>query len=211
MNSNRKGFTLIELLIVIGLSGFIYMTLFTLHFQVKKLAADQVRNSGQSTAIMDLAAVFSADLANLVFEKHNTRQVFFTDKEVHGGKRFDAFVFPSGSLYSNPYVFQARSFMVSYCVEPDARSGDYILYRAEDLFIDAKNLFQGIPVPMVSLVDEFRVLGSNNGIDYEEGWDFRIRRMIPRYVRMIIRYRENKDSYEVKEYSVDVRPPILWN
>ena len=211
MNSRRKGFTLIELLIVIGLSGFIYMTLFTLHFQVKKLAVNQIRNSGQSTAIIDLGAVFSADLANLVFEKHNLRQVFFTNKELNGGKRFDAFVFPSGSLYANPYLFQARSFMVSYFVEQNDRNGDYTLYRAEDFLIDAKNLFQGIPVPMVHFVDEFRVLGSNNGIDYEEGWDFKLRRMIPRYVRMIIRYRESKDAYEVKEYSVDVRPPILWN
>ncbi|MBL8035191.1 MAG: type II secretion system protein [Leptospiraceae bacterium] len=210
MNS-RRGFTLIELLIVIGLAGFIFTTLMGVYLQVKKLSYDQVRVANQSAAVIDLGTALTYDLSNLIFEKYNVRQLFTVEKELHGGKRFDAFVFPSAALNSNPSVLQARSFMVSYFVERDLQGPDYTLYRAEDMYIDPRNPFRGVAVPMLKYVDEFRVEGSNNGVDYEETWDFKTRRQMPRYVRAVIRYRPSEVSNEVQEYIVDVRPPILWN
>lgn len=207
----RAGFTLIELLIVIGLSGFIFTALMGVYLQVKKLTTDQSRTSSQSTAVIDLGVCISYDLANLIFERYNTRQVFTVEKELHGGKRFDAFVFPSGALNASPSVLQARSFMVSYFVERDPKGQDYILYRAEDMFIDHKNPFRGVPVPMLKYVEDFKVEGSNNGVDYEETWDFKTRRVMPRYVRISVKYRPKESSTEIAEYTLEVRPPILWN
>lgn len=209
--TKRKGFTLIELLIVIGLSGFIFTTLIGVYMQIKKLTTDQARASSQSTAVIDLGVCISYDLANLIFEKYNVRQVFTVEKELHGGKRFDAFVFPSGALNASPSVLQARSFMVSYFVERNPRGQDYTLYRAEDMFIDYKNPFRGVPVPMLKFVEDFKVEGSNNGVDYEETWDYRTRRVMPRYVKISIKYRPSENSNEISEYTLEVRPPILWN
>jgi prepilin-type N-terminal cleavage/methylation domain-containing protein len=207
----RRGFTLVELLIVIGLAGFIFTTLMAVYMQVKKLSYDQTRVSSQSSAVIELGVAISYDLENLIFEKYNVRQVFSVEKELHGGRRFDAFVFPSAALNANPSVLQARSFMVSYFVERNPNGPDYTLYRAEDMYIDYKNLFRGVAVPMLKYVDEFKVEGSNNGIDYEETWDYKTRRQIPRYIKMTIRYRPSELSNEISEYIVDVRPPILWN
>jgi prepilin-type N-terminal cleavage/methylation domain-containing protein len=207
----RRGFTLVELLIVIGLAGFIFTTLMAVYMQVKKLTYDQTRVSSQSAAVIDLGVAISYDLANLIYEKYNVRQVFLVEKELHGGRRFDALVFPSAALNANPSVLQARSFMISYFVERSKTGQEYILYRAEDMFIDPRNLFRGVAVPMLGFVDEFRVECSNNGIDYEESWDYKTRRQMPRYIRAVIRYRPSETSNEISEYVVDVRPPILWN
>jgi len=207
----RRGFTLVELLIVIGLSGFIFTTLMAVYMQVKKLSYDQTRVASQSAAVIDFGVAISYDLENLIFEKYNVRQVFSVEKELHGGRRFDAFVFPSAALNANPSVLQARSFMVSYFVERNPNGQDYTLYRAEDMFIDYKNPFRGVAVPMLKFVDEFKVEGSNNGVDYEETWDYKTRRQIPRYIKITIRYRPSEFSNEISEYVVDVRPPILWN
>lgn len=207
----RRGFTLVELLIVIGLSGFIFTTLMAVYMQVKKLSYDQTRVSSQSSAVIDLGVAISYDLENLIFEKYNVRQVFTVEKELHGGRRFDAFVFPSAALNANPSVLQARSFMVSYFVERSPTGLDYTLYRSEDMFIDYRNPFRGVAVPMLKFVDEFKVEGSNNGVDYEETWDYKTRRQIPRYIRITIKYRPSETSNEISEYVVDVRPPILWN
>jgi len=207
----RRGFTLVELLIVIGLSGFIFTTLMAVYMQVKKLSYDQTRVSSQSSAVIDLGVAISYDLENLIFEKYNVRQVFTVEKELHGGRRFDAFVFPSAALNANPSVLQARSFMVSYFVERSATGLDYTLYRSEDMFIDYKNPFRGVAVPLLRFIDEFKVEGSNNGVDYEETWDYKTRRQIPRYIRITIKYRPSETSNEISEYVVDVRPPILWN
>lgn len=206
-----RGFTLVELLIVIGLAGFIFTTLMAVYFQVKKLTYEQTRVSSQSTAAIEFGTAISYDLANLIFEKYNVRQVFLIEKELHGGKRFDSFVFPSAALHANPSVLQARSFMVSYFVERDKDGQNYTLYRAEDMYIDYRNLYRGVAVPMVRLVDEFKVEGSNNGVDFEEGWDYRSRRQIPRYIRVTLRYRVSELSNEVSQHVVEVRPPILWN
>ncbi|HRP69258.1 MAG TPA: prepilin-type N-terminal cleavage/methylation domain-containing protein [Turneriella sp.] len=207
----RRGFTLVELLIVIGLTGFIFTTLMAVYMQVKKLSYEQTRVSSQSAAVIDFGVAISYDLENLIFEKFNQRQIFNVTKELHGGHRFDAFAFPSASLNANPSVLQARSFMVSYFVEPDKNGQDYILYRTEDMYIDARNPFRGVPVPIVRFVTEFRVEGSNNGVDYEESWDFKTRRQVPRYIKITLRYRPTENSTEENEYVVDVRPPILWN
>jgi len=207
----RAGFTLIELLIVIGLAGFIFTTLMGLYLQVKKLTAEQTRVSSQSAAVIDVGIAISYDLANLIFEKYNVRQIFLVEKELHGGKRFDAFVFPSAALNANPSVLQARSFMVAYFVERSPGGQDYTLYRSEDMFIDPRNLYRGVAVPVLNFIEEFRVEGSNNGVDYEESWDFKSRRQMPRYIKATIKYRPSQASTEVSEYVVDVRPPILWN
>lgn len=209
--SQRKGFTLVELLIVIGLAGFIFTTLMGVYMQVKKLTYDQTRVSSQSAAVIDVGVCMSYDLANLIFEKSNVRQVFTVEKELHGGKRFDAFVFPSAALNASPSVLQARSFMVSYFVERNSKDQNYTLYRAEDMFIDHKNPFRGVPVPMLNFVEEFKVEGSNNGVDYEETWDYKTRRSMPRYVKISIRYRPTEASNEVSDYVFEVRPPITWN
>lgn len=209
--STRAGFTLIELLIVIALTGFIFTTLMALYMQVKKVAYEQTRVSNQSAAVIDLGQAISYDLANLIYEKYNTKQVFQVEKELNGGKQFDAFVFPSAALNANPTVLQARSFMISYFVERDPTGPDYTLYRAEDMYVDYRNLYRGVAVPMLKYIDEFRVEGSNNGVDYEGGWDYKVRRQLPRYVKATIRYRQSESSYEVSEYVVEVRPPILWN
>jgi prepilin-type N-terminal cleavage/methylation domain-containing protein len=206
-----RGFTLIELLIVIALAGFIFTTLMAVYLQIKKLTYEQTRVSNQSTAAIEFGSAISYDLANLIFEKYNIRQVFLVEKELLGGKRFDAFVFPSAALHANPSVLQARSFMVSYFVEPDADGQNYTLYRAEDMYVDYRNLFRGVPVPMVRLVEEFKVECSNNGVDFEESWDYKSRRQVPRYVRITVRYRKSPETNEVSEYVTEVRPPILWN
>lgn len=207
----RAGFTLIELLIVIGLAGFIFTTLMGVYMQVKKFTSEQTRVSSQSAAVIDVGIAISYDLANLIFEKYNVRQIFLVEKELHGGKRFDAFVFPSAALNANPSVLQARSFMVAYFVERSLNGQDYTLYRSEDMFIDHKNLYRGIAVPVLNFIEEFRVEGSNNGVDYEESWDFKSRRQMPRYIRATLKYRPSQTSTEINEYIVDVRPPILWN
>ena len=201
---NERGFTLVELLIVIGLSGFIFTTLMAVYLQVKKLAYEQTRVSNQSAAVIEFGTAISYDLANLIFEKYNVRQVFQVEKELHGGKRFDAFVFPSAALYANPSVLQARSFMVSYFVERDKDGQNYTLYRAEDMYVDYRNLYRGVAVPMVKLVDEFKVEGSNNGVDYEESWDYKSRRQVPRYVRITVRYRVSENSNEISEYATEI-------
>jgi prepilin-type N-terminal cleavage/methylation domain-containing protein len=208
---HRAGFTLIEMLIVIGLAGFIFTTLMGVYMQVKKVTTQQTRASSQSSAVIDLGVAISYDLANLIFEKYNVRQIFLVEKELHGGKRFDAFVFPSAALNANPSVLQARSFMVSYFVERNPEGQDYTLYRAEDMFIDYKNLYRGVAVPLLNYIEEFRVEGSNNGVDYEESWDYKSRRQVPRYIRATIKYRPSQSSTDISEYIVDVRPPILWN
>ncbi|MCS6972376.1 MAG: type II secretion system GspH family protein [Turneriella sp.] len=208
---SQRGFTLVELLIVIGLSGFIFVTLMAIYLQVKKLTYEQTRVASQSAAVIDFGVAISYDLANLIFEKYNTRQVFLIERELHGGKRFDAFVFPSAALYSNPSVLQSRSFMVAYFVERDRDGRNYTLYRSEDMFVDPRNLYRGVPVPMVRFVEEFKVEGSNNGVDFEEGWDYRVRRQIPRYVRITLQYRVSETSDTISTYTIDVRPPIMWN
>jgi prepilin-type N-terminal cleavage/methylation domain-containing protein len=211
VSRSRRGFTLVELLIVIGLAGFIFTTLMVVYLQIKKLAHEQTRVSNQSAAAIEFGTAISYDLANLIFEKYNIRQVFLVEKELHGGKRFDAFVFPSAALHANPSVLQARSFMVSYFVERDEDGQNYTLYRAEDMFVDYRNLYRGVAVPMVKYVEEFRVEGSNNGVDFEESWDYRSRRQMPRYVRITLFYRASPETNEISEYVVEVRPPILWN
>jgi hypothetical protein len=79
------------------------------------------------------------------------------------------------------------------------------------MYTDYRNLYRGIAVPMVKLVDEFRVEGSNNGVDFEESWDYKSRRQVPRYVRVTVRYRKSPNTNEISEYVTEVRPPILWN
>lgn len=205
--SQKRGFTLLEVTIVIGLVSMLFLALIGTYMQIKKILVSESAAAGNSQAAQFLANAFASDMQNLLFEKWNPRQIFLIKKEFRSGKRFDAAAFPATTLYANPYVMQSRAHMVSYFTEYDSTNDTFIVYRAEDIFIDAKNPFGGTPVPFLRGAETFQIQLSNNGRDWEDEWDYAIRRSLPRYVKVFISYKEGD---KIKDYTVELRPPILW-
>ena len=205
--SRNSGFTLIELLVVMGLIGLLLTGLFGTYLQVQELIYKQSKGSENSGQALNFMRVLSSDLNNIVFEKWNDRQPFIIEKSIIDGKRIDRLFFVSSSLHSNPANYQNSAFNVSYQGKADFENG-VILYRLEDVFADSSQKLKGIPIPYVDNVQEFAVQASNNGRDWVDGWDRKINNVLPRYLKVILKWNEMGKE---REFEFELRPPLAWN
>ncbi|MDH4200893.1 MAG: GspJ family type II secretion system protein [Spirochaetia bacterium] len=192
----NNAFTIIELIIVVTLVSILFLGILTTYIQIQKLLNSQSSASIKGQQSEELYSILSHDLQNMVFENWNKNFFFAAKKNIIGGERFDILNFISGSAYSNPLVLQSRIYNVSYHGENDPETGSLALYRSEDMFVDYKNHDLGVPIPVLTRVKEFRVEFSLNGRDWEDEWDYSLKKRLPMFIKVTIQYFANDDSGE---------------
>jgi hypothetical protein len=190
-----------------SLIGLLLTGLFGTYLQVQELIYKQSQGSENSGQALHFMRTLSSDLNNIVFEKWNDRQPFLIEKSIIDGKRIDRLFFVSSSLYANPANYQNSAFNVSYQGKVDFEKG-VVLYRMEDVFADSSLKIKGIPIPYVNNVEEFAVQASNNGRDWIDGWDRKMNNVLPRYLKVILKWNE---AGKEREFEFELRPPLAWN
>ena len=117
------------------------------------------------------------------------------------------FLFPLAYTLTPRITRIPRSMFSSYQGKADFENG-ITLYRLEDVFADSSQKLKGIPIPYVDNVQEFAVQASNNGRDWIDGWDRKINNVLPRYLKVILKWNEMGKE---REFEFELRPPLAWN
>ncbi len=205
-----RGFTLVELIIVIGLLGFLITALFGSYFQIKQLLLIENEAAITGNRAMLALKTISEDLNNLFIEgRWNPKQIFEIRKDTIGSKRVDFMNFASTKLFSNPQTMQSSVRMVTYYGEVDEESGRVNLMRREDIFLDKNNPTAGVAIPLFQGIEKLEVQFSRDGGSFnDEDWSYASKRTYPRYIQVTMGWKEQGRD---REYSFEVRPPIVWN
>ncbi len=185
--------------------GLLFLLLFGSYFQIQDLIYKQNHASIQSHQMIGAVQMITRDIENTVFEPWHDKNFFTASKEIVQANRADVLNFPSGTLYHNPSTLQARLYNVTYYGRTDEVSGDLRLYRREDAFIDYQETTGGIDVPILDHLLEFRCEFSDNGDDWEDGWQLSDKKKPPAYARITLKWEEEDNQ---REFIFQVSPGI---
>lgn len=204
MRKKENGFTLIEILIVMGLTGFLFVGLFSLYFQVREIADMQGQSADAKATVLTAASILSEDINNLYAPEWNPKMFFESTKGTQVTGRFDSLNFISTTLWSNPTLLQTPVHSVYWYVEQEGESAT--LFRSENTFTDYKKPTAGIPVPMIENIEGFEVQFSLNGEDWIDGWSYSSRKRLPPHVKVVIRW---QDGNSTSQYEFEASPQVM--
>ena len=201
----NHGFTLIEILVVLSLVGFLFVALFGSYLQVQDVVHNQSQYAHQGNKILSAAKILSDDISNTYYEKKNPDSFFSGKKEIFLQGRVDKLNLAVISSYSNPSLLQGKVFAVTYFGKLDQDNDTLSLYRKEDNWLDYDNPEQGIPIPLIQDIKEFSLEYSLNRTSWQNTWDLKNSKKIPKYVRATFRWLEGNTEREF----VVIATPVL--
>ncbi|RME89663.1 MAG: prepilin-type N-terminal cleavage/methylation domain-containing protein [Candidatus Hydrogenedentota bacterium] len=201
----KRGFTLIELLIVIGLTAFLLTGVFSLYMSLKNLTYTSAQSASMRAEILTAAGALSADIRNAYAPSWNPKTFFEAYKGQELSGRFDTLNFVATTLYANPTLLQTSVFSVTWYVKKTDEG--ITLYRKNSAFVDYENPEAGIPIPMVHHITSFIVEFSLNGEDWFDEWSYKVRKRLPPYVQITIRWQDSSTGKE-EEYKFQTAPQI---
>ena len=204
-------FSLIELMVVMGLMGFLFGALFSSYLQIQELVHEQSTASQKNIQALTAVKAISDDINNLYYLNWEPRS-FFRGVKANGfgsgtSERCDTLNFISSTLYSNSSLLQSRTYSVTYFTATEEASGDLILYRQEDTFVDYTRPSFGIPVPILKSITRFEVQYSTNLTTWKDDWNAKNARSAPRYIKFNLGWKEGS---KIRDFVFTVSPPIVF-
>ena len=174
--------------------SILFLGIITTYVQIQRLLNSQSIASMQGQQAEELYEILSHDLQNIVYEKWNKKYFFLAKKNLIGGSKIDSLNFISGSIYTNPLVFQSRIYNVTYFGKINNDNGSLTLFRKEDMFADYKETSNGVPIPVLNKITKFLTEFSLNGEDWQDTWDPILNKNLPTHIRITIQYIQDEES-----------------
>ncbi|WP_061248577.1 type II secretion system protein GspJ [Leptospira alstonii] len=204
----RSGFTLIELSIVVMILGVIFTGIFSTYYTALKISRES--SSPEGAAKRDILLAMEnvrSTIAMTYFHQTQRRLIFIGKSEGRGVDRKDRLDFaathPNSEETSMPEVRE-----VSFYLKPMTDNSNYnVLIRREDEMVDRYPKSGGTEYTLLTHVKSFQLKYSRTGAKWEEEWDSKLAKAIPRLIRveLIVNSGKKEVRYETLAF-----PGILF-
>ncbi|UOG55224.1 prepilin-type N-terminal cleavage/methylation domain-containing protein [Leptospira noguchii] len=206
--SKRNGFTLIEISIVVMILGVIFVGIFSTYYTSLKISRESSSPGGAAKRDILLAIENVRSTISMTYFHQNQRRLIFIGKnEGRGAIRKDRLDFaathPNSEEVSLPEVRE-----VSFYLKPMPDDSNYnFLIRREDEMVDRYPKSGGTEYTLLTHVKSFQLKYSRTGTKWEDEWDSKLTKAIPRLIR--IELIVNSGKKEVR-YETLAFPGILF-
>ncbi|TGK23522.1 prepilin-type N-terminal cleavage/methylation domain-containing protein [Leptospira yasudae] len=206
--TGRKGFTLIEISIVVMILGVIFTGIFSTYYTSLRISRESSSPGGASKRDILLAMEnIRSTLAMTYFHQTQRRLIFIGRNDGRGLDRRDRLDFaathPNSEETSMPEVRE-----VSFYLKPMVDTPDYYaLIRREDEMVDRYPKSGGTEYTLLTHVKSFQLKYSRTGAKWEDEWDSKLTKVLPRLIRveMIVNSGKKEVRYETLAF-----PGILF-
>ncbi|TGL77999.1 prepilin-type N-terminal cleavage/methylation domain-containing protein [Leptospira yasudae] len=206
--AGRKGFTLIEISIVVMILGVIFTGIFSTYYTSLRISRESSSPGGAAKRDILLAMEnIRSTLAMTYFHQTQRRLIFIGRNDGRGLDRRDRLDFaathPNSEETSMPEVRE-----VSFYLKPMLDTPDYYaLIRREDEMVDRYPKSGGTEYTLLTHVKSFQLKYSRTGAKWEDEWDSKLTKVLPRLIRveMIVNSGKKEVRYETLAF-----PGILF-
>ncbi|MDI7224773.1 type II secretion system protein GspJ [Leptospira santarosai] len=204
----RNGFTLIEISIVVMILGVIFTGIFSTYYTSLKISRESSSAGGAAKRDILLAVEnIRSTISMTYFHQTQRRLIFIGKSEGRGIDRKDRLDFaathPNSEETSMPEVRE-----VSFYLKPMPDNSEYnLLVRREDEMVDRYPKSGGTEYTLLTYVKSFQLRYSRTGVKWEDEWDSKLTKSIPRLIR--IELIVNSGNKEVR-YETLAFPGILF-
>ncbi|MBW0434866.1 prepilin-type N-terminal cleavage/methylation domain-containing protein [Leptospira yasudae] len=206
--TGRKGFTLIEISIVVMILGVIFTGIFSTYYTSLRISRESSSPGGAAKRDILLAMEnIRSTLAMTYFHQTQRRLIFIGRNDGRGLDRRDRLDFaathPNSEETSMPEVRE-----VSFYLKPMLDTPDYYaLIRREDEMVDRYPKSGGTEYTLLTHVKSFQLKYSRTGAKWEDEWDSKLTKVLPRLIRveMIVNSGKKEVRYETLAF-----PGILF-
>ncbi|RHX78933.1 type II secretion system protein GspJ [Leptospira yasudae] len=206
--TGRKGFTLIEISIVVMILGVIFTGIFSTYYTSLRISRESSSPGGAAKRDILLAMEnIRSTLAMTYFHQTQRRLIFIGRNDGRGLDRRDRLDFaathPNSEETSMPEVRE-----VSFYLKPMVDTPDYYaLIRREDEMVDRYPKSGGTEYTLLTHVKSFQLKYSRTGAKWEDEWDSKLTKVLPRLIRveMIVNSGKKEVRYETLAF-----PGILF-
>ncbi|WP_061222406.1 type II secretion system protein GspJ [Leptospira weilii] len=204
----RNGFTLIEISIVVMILGVIFAGIFSTYYTSLRISRESSSSGGAAKRDILLAIEnIRSTISMTYFHQTQRRLIFIGKNEGRGIDRKDRLDFaathPNSEETSMPEVRE-----VSFYLKPMPDNSDYnLLIRREDEMVDRYPKSGGTEYTLLTHVKSFQLRYSRTGAKWEDEWDSKLTKSIPRLIR--IELIVNSGKREVR-YETLAFPGILF-
>ncbi|TGL93008.1 prepilin-type N-terminal cleavage/methylation domain-containing protein [Leptospira barantonii] len=208
LNLQRKGFTLIEISIVVMILGVIFTGLFSTYYTSLRISRESSSPGGAAKRDILLAMEnIRSTIAMTYFHQTQRRLIFIGRNDGRGLDRRDRLDFaathPNSEETSMPEVRE-----VSFYLKPMLDVPDYYqLIRREDEMVDRYPKSGGTEYTLLTHVKSFQLKYSRTGAKWEDEWDSKLTKVLPRLIRIEVIV--NSGKKEVR-YETLAFPGILF-
>ncbi|TGK13251.1 prepilin-type N-terminal cleavage/methylation domain-containing protein [Leptospira stimsonii] len=204
----RNGFTLIEISIVVMILGVIFTGIFSTYYTALKISRESSSPGGASKRDILLAIENVRSTISMAYFHQTQRRLIFVGKnDGRGIDRKDRLDFaathPNSEETSMPEVRE-----VGFYLKPMPDQPDYnFLIRREDEMVDRYPKSGGTEYTLLSHVKSFQLKYSRTGAKWEDEWDSKLTKVLPRLIRieMIVNSGKKEVRYETLAF-----PGILF-
>ncbi|WP_061218870.1 type II secretion system protein GspJ [Leptospira weilii] len=204
----RNGFTLIEISIVVMILGVIFVGIFSTYYTSLRISRESSSSGGAAKRDILLAIEnIRSTISMTYFHQTQRRLIFIGKNEGRGIDRKDRLDFaathPNSEETSMPEVRE-----VSFYLKPMPDNSNYnLLIRREDEMVDRYPKSGGTEYTLLTYVKSFQLRYSRTGAKWEDEWDSKLTKSIPRLIR--IELIVNSGKKEVR-YETLAFPGILF-
>ncbi|TGK22763.1 type II secretion system protein GspJ [Leptospira kmetyi] len=204
----RKGFTLIEISIVVMILGVIFTGIFSTYYTALRISRESSSPGGAAKRDILLAMEnIRSTIAMSYFHQTQRRLIFIGRNDGRGLDRKDRLDFaathPNSEETSMPEVRE-----VSFYLKPMSDVPDYYqLIRREDEMVDRYPKSGGTEYTLLTHVKSFQLKYSRTGAKWEDEWDSKLTKVLPRLIRIEVIV--NSGKKEVR-YETLAFPGILF-
>ncbi|WP_078123704.1 type II secretion system protein GspJ [Leptospira alexanderi] len=203
----RNGFTLIEISIVVMILGVIFVGIFSTYYTSLRISRESSSGGAAKRDILLAIENIRSTISMTYFHQTQRRLIFIGKNEGRGIDRKDRLDFaathPNSEETSMPEVRE-----VSFYLKPMPDNSDYnLLIRREDEMVDRYPKSGGTEYTLLTYVKSFQLRYSRTGAKWEDEWDSKLTKSIPRLIR--IELIVNSGKKEVR-YETLAFPGILF-
>ncbi|TGM96244.1 prepilin-type N-terminal cleavage/methylation domain-containing protein [Leptospira yasudae] len=206
--TGRKGFTLIEISIVVMILGVIFTGIFSTYYTSLRISRESSSPGGAAKRDILLAMEnIRSTLAMTYFHQTQRRLIFIGRNDGRGLDRRDRLDFaathPNSEETSMPEVREVSFYLKPMLDMPDY----YALIRREDEMVDRYPKSGGTEYTLLTHVKSFQLKYSRTGAKWEDEWDSKLTKVLPRLIRveMIVNSGKKEVRYETLAF-----PGILF-
>ncbi|MDV6237005.1 type II secretion system protein GspJ [Leptospira ellisii] len=207
-NRIRTGFTLIEISIVVMILGVIFTGIFSTYYTSLRISRESSSPGGAPKRDILLTMENIRSTISMAFFHQTQRRLIFIGKnDGRTGERKDRLDFaathPNSEETSMPEVRE-----VSFYLKPMQEDPNYnVLIRREDEMVDRYPKSGGTEYVLLNYVKSFQLKYSRTGAKWEDEWDSKLTKVLPRLIR--IELIVNSGKKEVR-YETLAFPGILF-